>query len=51
MFMAMFMMLPPRIVTFESGMAYLGLNPITRMKMGTRMPVTCAHGRDGRSID
>jgi len=29
---------PPRIVTFERGMAYLGLKPMTRMKMGTRMP-------------
>lgn len=37
--MTMFMMLPPKIVTLESGMAYLGLNPITRMKIGTRMPV------------
>lgn len=51
MFMTMFMMLPPRMVTLESGMAYLGLKPITRMKIGTRMPAyVCMIYRDAEHI-
>jgi hypothetical protein len=46
----MFMIEPPKIVTFERGMAYLGLKPMTRMKMGTRMPPppTGEGGEEGR---